>query len=156
MGLTTLVAEELDVSLDDIKVEFAGVHEAYNNPALGFQATGGSTSMKVHFLPLRQMAANTRALLLNAAAQDLNMAVNSLGTDSGYVVADGERHPYGDFIATAQTLEMPKQAKLKSKAEFKYIGKETVRNDALAKSTGTADYGIDIDLPDMHLSLIHI
>ena len=154
MGLTTLVAEELDVSLDDIKVEFAGVHEAYNNPELGFQATGGSTSMKVHFLPLRQMAANTRALLLNAAAQDLNMAVDSIDTDGGYVVADGERHPYGDFIATAQTLEMPKPAKLKSKAEFKYIGKETVRNDALAKSTGTADYGIDIDLPDMHYAVV--
>ena len=154
MGLTTLVAEELDVPLEDIKVEFAGVHSAYNNPDFGLQGTGGSTSMRIHYQPLRQMAANTRALLLNAAAQDLNTSVDSLTTDGGYIVAGGERHPFGAFIATAQTLEMPEQAKLKSKAEFKYIGKETTRIDAMAKSTGTAEFGIDIDLPDMHYALV--
>jgi len=154
MGLTTLVAEELDVPLQDIQVEFAGVHFAYNNPDFGLQGTGGSTSMKTHYQPLRQMAANTRALLLNAAAQDLNTTVESLTTDGGYIVSGDERHPFGDFITTAQTLEIPEHTKLKSKAEFKYIGKETIRIDAMAKSTGTANYGIDIDLPNMHYALV--
>jgi|GEM_PF-5265500 len=71
MGLATLIAEELDIPLKDIQVEFASVHEDYKHPEYGVQGTGGSSSMRVHYLPLRQAAADTRALLLAAAIPEL-------------------------------------------------------------------------------------
>ena len=73
-GLTTLIGEELDVAPAALRVEFAAVHPAYRNPVFRVQATGASTSMRAHFLPLRQAAADVRQLLLNAAAQDLGVA----------------------------------------------------------------------------------
>jgi len=154
MGLSTLVAEDLDVDIEDIRVEFAAPHSSYTNPEFGVQVTGGSTSIKIHYQPLRQMAANTRALLINAAAQDLGVDAKSLSTDSGFITSKGKRYPYSDFIDTAMNLKMPEQASLTLKADFKYIGKEITRIDALAKSTGTAEYGVDIDLPDMHYAMV--
>lgn len=154
MGLTTLVAEELDVPLQEIQVEFASVHHDYKHPEYGVQGTGGSSSLRVHYLPLRQVAADTRVLLLNAAAEDLGVPASSLTTENGYIFSNGRAYPYSDFIATAQTLELPAGSPLKAKADFKYIGREIARNDAMAKSTGTAVYGVDIDLPDMHYALV--
>ncbi len=149
-GLGTLIAEELDIDPQSLDVVFAGVHADYNNPDFGTQGTGGSSSLRVHYRQLRQVAANVRDIILEAAARDLGAAKGDLKTDSGSVIADGERHPYGKFAATAQTLTAPESAPLKSRGDFKYIGKDFVRLDALEKSTGTAVYGIDIDVPGMH------
>ena len=154
MGLSTLVAEELDVDLGSLEVKFAGVHESYENTEYGVQATGGSTSMRIHYFPLRQVAANTRQLILRAAAQDLGAPVTELKTENAHVLYGGQTYPYSDFISTAQTLEIPLDAPLKPKSEFKFIGKEIARIDALAKSTGTAIYGADVDLPDMYHAVL--
>jgi isoquinoline 1-oxidoreductase/isoquinoline 1-oxidoreductase beta subunit len=154
MGLTTLIAEELDYPLNEIEVLFAGAHSAYNNPDFNLQGTGGSTSMKVHFLPLRQVAANTRALILDAAASDLSVLRSSLNTHDAQVIAGDQAFPYAQFIETASALELPESAMLKPKTEFKYIGKEIARIDGQAKSTGTAEYGIDIEVPNMHYAMV--
>ncbi len=148
-GLGTLVAEELDVDPHSLDIVFAGVHSDYNNPDMGVQATGGSNSMKAHYLPLRQAAANTRAVLVQAAAQDLGVAVDAIQTEDGHIVVNGERHPYGKFVATAAGLTVPEAAPLKADADFRYIGKTQPRLDAIAKSTGTADFGVDADVPGM-------
>jgi isoquinoline 1-oxidoreductase/isoquinoline 1-oxidoreductase beta subunit len=154
MGLTTLVAEELDVPLADIQVEFASVHSSYKHPEYGVQGTGGSSSMRVHYLPLRQVAADTRALLLNAAAKELGVARETLATEHGHIISGGKSYPYSDFITTAQALELPSGSPLKDSSKFQYIGRDLPRNDAMAKSTGTALFGLDIDLPDMHYALV--
>ncbi len=148
-GLGTLVAEELDVDPHSLDIVFAGVHSDYNNPDMGVQATGGSNSMKAHYLPLRQAAANTRAVLVQAAAQDLSVAVDAIQTEDGHIAVNGERHPYGKFVATAAGLTVPEAAPLKADADFRYIGKTQPRLDAIAKSTGTADFGVDADVPGM-------
>ena len=123
-GLATLIGEELDVAPAALRVEFAAVHPAYRNPVFRVQATGASTSMRAHFLPLRQAAADVRQLLLNAAAQDLGVAATDLHTDDGHVLArDGERLAYGRFIATAATLELPSETRLKPREQWKYIGR---------------------------------
>ena len=118
MGLSTLVAEELDVDLSALEVRFAGVHESYENTEYGVQGTGGSTSMRIHYFPLRQVAANTRQLILRAAAQDLGAPVTELKTENAHVLYGGQTYPYSDFISTAQTLEIPLDAPLKPKSEF--------------------------------------
>ena len=153
-GLATLVGEELDVNPLDMDVRLASTHEDYVNPLFGMQGTGGSTSIRAHYTQLRQVGANTRALILEAAAKDLGVAAASLSTDNGYVVADVDRHPYADFIATAQTLTIEGNAALKPATQFKYIGQESRRVDAIAKATGTAQFGIDVDIPDLHYAVV--
>jgi len=153
-GLATLIGEELDLDPARFDIAFAGVHADYNNPEMRVQITGGSNSIKAHYLPLRQVGANTRALLLDAAAADLGVPVGRLATDDGHVVLDGERHPYQAFAATAARLQAPESAPLKDPAGFRWIGREFPRLDALAKSTGTAQFGIDVDIPGMHHAVV--
>ncbi|MCH2191595.1 MAG: molybdopterin-dependent oxidoreductase [Gammaproteobacteria bacterium] len=145
-GLATIIGEELDVNPSQIRVKFSGIHEDYNNPEFGFQGTGGSTSIKAHYTQLRQLAANFRALLIESAVIDLDVAKAELKTDNGQVLYGNKAFPYSQFIATAKTLEIPQHAKLKSATEFKYIGFDRPRSDALEKSNGTAMYAIDADL----------
>ena len=152
-GLTTLVAEELDVNPAAVRVELAGPHPDYNNPDFGFQGTGGSTSVKAHYYQLRQVGADARAAILNAASQDLGVPVSSLSTEDGFVLNEGERLPYGQFVETAASVELA-EAALKSPQDFKHIGAETPRLDGLAKSTGTAQFGIDVDVPGMHHAVV--
>jgi isoquinoline 1-oxidoreductase/isoquinoline 1-oxidoreductase beta subunit len=137
-----------------MEIEFAGVHSDYNNPEYGIQATGGSSSIKVHYLQLRQAGANTRALLIDAASKDLGVSVGDISTEDGHIVIAGKRYPYGQFVGTAATLTATDEAPLKSNTDFRYIGKEFSRVDAAAKSTGTAEYGIDIDIPGMHHAVV--
>ena len=85
----------------DIDVWFASAHEDYNNPLFGMQGTGGSSSTRANFLPMRQAGANTRMLLLQAAASDLDVEITTLSTDNGHVVHAGQRYPYADFIESA-------------------------------------------------------
>ena len=153
-GLGTLIGEELDVHPQDMEISFAGVHRDYKNPDFGVQGTGGSSSLKAHYLPLRQVGANTRALLVEAAARDLGVSVGDIATESGHVVVAGKRFPYGQFVGSAALLEAPEQAPLKLNADFRYIGTEFSRVDAIAKSTGTAEFGIDIDIPGMHHAVV--
>ena len=153
-GLATLLGEELDVNPLDMDLRLAGAHEDYNNPLFGMQGTGGSSSTRAHFLPMRQAGANTRMLILQAAATDLGAEVGVLSTDNGHVVHAGERYPYADFIASASLLTIAADAPLKPADEFQYIGRESQRVDAIAKSTGTADFGLDIDIPDLHYAVV--
>ncbi|MEJ6685412.1 MAG: molybdopterin-dependent oxidoreductase [SAR86 cluster bacterium] len=153
-GLSTLIGEELDVHPKDMEILFAGVHSDYNNPDFGVQGTGGSSSLKAHYLQLRQVGANTRGLLVAAAAQDLGVAASAISTRDGHIVVAGKQYPYGQFVQTAASLEAPTEAPLKSNAEFRYIGQAFARVDAAAKSTGTAEFGIDIDIPNMHHAVV--
>ena len=153
-GLTTLVAEDLDVAPQRIEVGFAGAHSAYNNPEMGVQGTGGSNSLKAHYLQLRQVGADTRALILAAAAQDLGVAASELSTEDGHVIAAGERHPYSAFVATARALTVPENVAMKADSEFRYIGKHFPRLDGIDKATGTAEFAIDVEVPGMHYAQI--
>ncbi len=153
-GLGTLIGEELDLDPALLDIVFAGVHSDYNNPDMGVQGTGGSNSLKAHYLQLRQVGADTRALLLDAASRDLGVARTNLSTDNGHVVASGKRHPYGEFVGTAATLTAPEAAPLKAESEFRWIGRDFPRLDALGKATGTTIYGIDVDIDGMHHAVV--
>jgi isoquinoline 1-oxidoreductase beta subunit len=153
-GLATIIGEELDFHPQNMLVKAAGLHEDYANPEFGVQATGGSNAVRAFWGPLRQAGADTRALLLNAAAQDLGVSASELTTDNGYVIVGDDRFPYGDFVTTAAQLAMPIETPLKSSASFRYIGSEFSRVDALAKSTGTAEFGIDADIPGMVYAVV--
>ena len=144
-GLTTLIAEELNIQPEAIIVHHAGAHKAYNNPGMNMQITGGSMSMATSYLPLRQAAANAREALHQAAARELGVPASTLELRDGWVQSTGNRQPYGDFASSAAAVPVPENAALKSPDEFRFIGRDEPRIDALAKSTGTAEFGIDVD-----------
>src|ERR1041384_7387174 len=71
-GVTTslpmLLAEELDADWSKIRIEFAPADKAYINPMFGMQGTGGSTSVRAAYTPLRKAGAAAREMLVTAAA----------------------------------------------------------------------------------------
>ena len=159
-GLATLVAEELDVALDNVRVEGrAGNPKWYGNLALGgaFQITGGSSSMPSSWERYRKAGAAARELLKQAAAKQWKVAIGELSTANGEVIHAGSdrRAPYGSLIAAAAPLPVPGEVALKDAKAWTLIGKDaTSRIDARAKSDGSQDYTIDIQLPGMLVATI--
>ncbi|MEL7481721.1 MAG: molybdopterin cofactor-binding domain-containing protein [Pseudomonadota bacterium] len=117
---------------------------------LGNQGTGGSTSTPDSFVKLRKAGAGARAVLIKAAAREMGVPARSLKTDNGSVVApDGTRLAYTALAAAAAKESVPSDPDLKPQSEWKILGKSQRRVDMVAKATGTAEFGIDVQLPDM-------
>jgi len=150
MGLTTLIAEELEVGPDSIAVHHASVHDAYNKPGSSLQYTGGSTSLSAHFIQLRQVAADMREAIRQAAAGDLDVPVESLVMQDGQVRDGDKAYPYGRFADTASRRAMPENTALKSASDFTVIGHDRPRLDAWDKVTGQAGFGLDVDFPGLY------
>ncbi len=149
-GMTTLIAEELGVAPEAIHVHLVGAHEAYRPPGLPIQVTGGSASIKAHFEQLRLAGAQVRQAIAQAAALELKVSVTDLQLVDGQVVMGGQRWPYGHFAAAAAAQPLPENVALKPVSAFAVIGRSRAPLDALAKSTGAASFGLDIDLPNLH------
>jgi isoquinoline 1-oxidoreductase beta subunit len=115
----------------------------------GLHITGGSTTVADGYEKLRRAGASARETLKAAAAARLGRDVAELRTQDGTVVApDGTLLPYADLAATAASLD-PVYAALRDPAAWRRLGKPMRRTDIVAKSTGTARFGVDVDLPDM-------
>jgi len=153
-GLTTIIAEELDVDPATIQVHHVGAGDEFANPEAGIQITGGSNSIRVHFDPLRQAAANARAGILNAAAQQMALDVSVLTTNNAQVIAKGQAFNYSEFVTLAAKQDLPTQAKLKLPKDYKYMGKDRPRLDGVSKSTGTAQFGLDVDFPGLQRAVL--
>lgn len=148
-ALTQLLAEELGVALEAIRVEAAPVAPEYVNNLLGAQITGGSTSIRDGFEKLRKAGAQARTMLLQAAATHWGVAPGELRIDGGAVLHGKERLSYGALAEAAAKLPVPKEITLKPATEFTLVGKPAKRIDTAAKLDGSATYGIDVKLPGM-------
>jgi len=155
-GLTTLIAEELEVRPEKITPRFAPVAPEYQNPLYNLQLTGGSTSMATSWEPLRMAGAEARQMLVMAAARVWNVDAAECQAREGRVVHPNgiDSMAYGKLVELASKEVVRGDIALKPRADWKYIGKQSGRLDARAKSTGTAVYGIDVDLPAMIYGVI--
>lgn len=117
---------------------------------LGLQITGGSSSVPDAYEKLRTAGAVARAMILGAAAKRTGVDVSALRTEDGQIITpDGTRIAYGELATDAATIDPPSDVQLKDPKDWRYLGKPMQRLDIVAKSTGTASYGIDIRMPDM-------
>ncbi len=117
---------------------------------MGLQITGGSSTVPDAYEKLRKAGAVARAMLLEAASKRTGTPVAELRTNDGAVVTpDGTRIAYTALAAAAAELDPPRNVTLKDPSQWRYLGKPMQRLDIVAKSTGTAQYGIDIRLPGM-------
>jgi len=139
-GIPAVIAEELEVDMDQVTILKSSASRKY-----GRQSIGGSRSMRTQFMPMRQLGAATKDLLMRAAAEEWGIDVNDCYAESAKVIniKTKARLSYGDLVEKASKLEIKNNIKLKDKADFKIIGKETNRPDLANKVNGKADYGID-------------
>ena len=149
-AMPTLVAEELEVDLNKVKVEIAPAGEVYINMLLGGQLTGGSTSVAEGYDKLRVAGAQARMMLISAAAQKWGVDESKCSAQHGSVFGPkGLRATYGQLAEAASKLPVPKDPKLKDAKNFRYVGKSIKRLDTPSKVNGTAEFGIDVKLPGM-------
>ena len=149
-GLATLVAEEMDADWAQVHPEYAPANDAlYKNPALGFQVTGGSTSIATAFEQMKEAGATARAMLVAAAAKSWGVPASSITVSNGVMKSGKHEARFGEMAALAATLPLPADVPRKSSDKYKFIGKPLRRLDSHAKSTGTQTYTIDVKLPGL-------
>jgi isoquinoline 1-oxidoreductase beta subunit len=156
-SMPMLIAEELGVPLDQVHVEHAPPSDKlYANPIFGFQATGGSTSVRGFYEPLRKAGAAARTMLVSAAAQRWGVEPASCGAEKGSVrhPATGRTLTYGALAEAAAKLPLPAEVKLKDPKDFVLIGTPAKRLDSPEKVNGTAQYSIDVRLPGLRIATL--
>jgi isoquinoline 1-oxidoreductase beta subunit len=155
-SMPMLLAEELEVDLSQVRLEHAPPSdELYAEPLFGVQETGGSTSVRGNWEPLRQAGATARSLLV-AAAQTWKVDANSCHAARGEVIhgPTGRRLTYGALVDKAAALPQPRNVPLKDPKDFKLIGTSAKRLDAPDKVNGTAQFGIDVKVPGMKVATV--
>jgi isoquinoline 1-oxidoreductase beta subunit len=113
-SLPMLIAEELEVDVDKVTIEHSPPDdEIYANPLVGLQLTGGSTSIRGTYIPLRRAGAAARVMLVNAAARRWDVAPSSCQAERGAVVhrATGRRLGYGELVDAAASCTCPKMSR---------------------------------------------
>jgi isoquinoline 1-oxidoreductase beta subunit len=159
-GVTTalpmLVAEELDADWTKVQIEPAPADKAYANPLFGFQGTGGSTSVRAAYTPLRKAGAAARQMLVAAACQTWGVDKVDCRTERGVVLhtASKRRLTYGQLAAKAATLPVPQDPPLKDRKDWKILGTRVRRLDTPAKVDGSAGFGIDVKQPGMLVAVV--
>ena len=156
-GLSTLIAEELGVRMDQIDYEFAPSNpELYANLFFGqFQGTGGSTAMANSFMQYRAAGAAARSVLIEAAAGAWGVDAATLDIVDGQIVGGEMSGPIGDFVEAASGLEAPAEPVLKSSDQWPLIGNPDVRRlDSRIKGNGQAMFAMDVHLPNQMVVML--
>jgi len=154
-ALPMILAEELDADWAKVRGMHGDADPAYVDPVFGMHITGGSGSINHSYLQYRELGARTRAMLLAAAAVQWGVDVSALRTKDGKVLqADGKALGYGELADAAMKMPVPQKVSLKDPANFRIIGKATLRLDGQAKSSGTQNFGIDVRLPGMLTAVV--
>lgn len=156
-GCCMLLAEELGVGLDQIKVEHSPPSdELYGIPALGGQIDGGSTSTRATWSVLREAGAVARSMLVSAAAVKWHVDPASCTVERGVVhhTASGRSATFNELAAVAGRLPMPDKVQLIDPKDFKLIGKPMRRVDSADKVNGATQFGIDTRVPGMKVATV--
>ena len=179
-ALAMLLADELDARWDQVRTEAAPIDDLYNNIAtivdglpfhpddrgwlrgvvdhvtarsmreIGLMATGGSSSIKDLWLPMREAGASARAMLLAAAAARWGVPAAECAVAEGQVSHPaGHRARFGELAAAAAALPLPASPPLKPAGQRRFIGRPVPRNDTAAKLIGSNAFGIDQRLAGM-------
>jgi isoquinoline 1-oxidoreductase beta subunit len=156
-AIAMILAEELDADYSRVTLEHAPPNDRlYGNPIFGLQATGGSTSVRAFWKPLRNAGATARAMLVQAAARQWQVEPASCTATNGQVThtESGRKLSYGALVAATSQQTPPRDVALKDPKDFVLIGKPLKRLDTPDKANGKAVYGIDAMLPDMKFATL--
>ncbi|MBN2008202.1 xanthine dehydrogenase family protein molybdopterin-binding subunit [candidate division KSB1 bacterium] len=147
-SLAQMLADELDVSIDSVDMVMGDTDRSVWD-----MGTFGSLTTR-HFGPyMRKAAAEARAVLIELAAEQLNVAISKLTVEDGIVFEKGNRDRRISYaqLTKGKIIErhVSGDVAIKDKTQYKIMGKSFLRRDALEKVKGEAKYAGDIRLPDM-------
>ena len=151
-AMPMLLAEELSVDLAKVMLEQAPADNTlYSDPMLGGQVTGGSTSVRASWKPLREAGAAARMVLVSAAAQQWQVEPGACRAVNGSVThpPSGRILNYGELVDAAARLAAPARIELKKPEAYTLVGRPHKRLDSPDKVNGAAKFGIDVRLPGM-------
>ncbi len=152
-SIPSLIAEELEVELSQVKIIQSDGKSKY-----GSQTSGGSTSVRQLWTPLRKAGAAVKEMLIKAAANRWGVADDKCYAENARIFMKGTDKSlgYGQLAEDASKLEVPLNPSLKDPKDFKIIGKNLKKLDIPERVTGKAVYGLDIDVPGMvYASILH-
>ena len=144
-GLAQIVADELDVTMEQIQV----VGAVTETGVVDGMSTGGSLSIASLWTPLREMAATMREMIKGEAAKKLGVAASGLSTNNGSISGGGKTMTYAEAAADVQEWTVPDTPKLRATDTYKFIGKPIKRIDLESKVFGDPIFGMDAEMPDM-------
>lgn len=147
-----IIAEELEVNLDDVRIVFA----SGNSAKYGSQVTGGSSTVRGSYKQLLNLSASAREMLIQAAAKRWEVDASTCYAEKGLVIhkPSGKKLGYGELVEEATKLEPPKNVKLKLSGEYKILRKPLPRQDTPMKVNGKAAFGLDKKLPGMLYAVV--
>jgi len=145
-ALAVVVADEMDARLIDVDVPLEDARQDLGTA----QSTGGSSSVRSLWDPVRSIAAEARARLITAAAERWDLPADSLTTrDTSVRAPDGRSATYGSLTEAAAKVDKPAvPTDPKSSGDYRLIGTATPRIDARSIVTGAAKYALDLDVSD--------
>lgn len=147
-SLAQMLADELDVGLESVDM-------VMGDTALCPWDMGTFGSMSTRFFgpALRAAGAEARTVLIELAAEHLQIAPDRLVAENGVIFDKNQREKRVTYADLAKGKTITRRAKqksvLKTPSDFEVMGKEVLHRDALEKVTGKAKYAGDIRLPNM-------
>lgn len=157
-GLATILADELGADWKTVRTEFAPADATlYNNSLMGpIQGTGGSTAVANSWFQLRKAGAAAREMLMAEAAFRWKVPVAQITVAEGVVRHEpsGRQARFGELAASAASLPVPSEPRLKDPSEWTLIGQTVPRLDSVAKTNGSAVYSLDIRRPNQVTAVV--
>ena len=155
-GLSALIAEEMNMSLQDIAFEMApSDNKLYANIFFGLQGTGGSSSMANSFMQYRTAAAAAREMLISAASERWGVPPDQLELRDGVISGNGQSDGIGAFVEQASQMAAPAEPRLKDRADWRVLGvDQKARLDTPAKIDGSAQFSMDVHLDNQVVAAI--
>lgn len=144
-SLPMILADELDVSWDKVKVELALLNEV----KYGDQFTGGSTGVNLNYTNMRKAGAAAREVLVMAAAAKWQVDPSDCSTREGTIFNGDKKLTYAEVAQDAAKLDLPEDPKLKDANDFKVIGQSQSDVDLDKIVTGKPLYGLDQEIEGM-------
>ena len=147
--LPMLIAEELDADWKAVKIEQADLIPA----KYGAQIAGGSTATPSNWVPMRQLGAQCRAMLIAAAADNWGVPASECTTTPSRVHHEPSKRSasYGQLSTKAASMPVPdpKTLTMKDPKDYRIIGKNAANPDIKKIVTGKPVFGIDFTAPGM-------
>jgi isoquinoline 1-oxidoreductase beta subunit len=150
-ALPAAVADELEADWSRVKVLQGDANKKY-----GPQATGGSNSINQMLEPMRTAGAAGKEMLVSAAATSWGIPASECYAKSHavYNSVDDRSLQYGELASAASELAVPETPVLKTRDQFRYIGKPLKRHDQGDMVVGQRIYGADAKVPGMKYAAI--
>jgi isoquinoline 1-oxidoreductase subunit beta len=151
-ALPMIVADELDVDWSAVTVR---AQTDRPDKWLRGMSTGGSSSVRRSWEPLRTAGAAARTMLVAAAAKRWGVDPASCTTASGRVRdGSGRTIGYGELVDEAAAQPVPAKPALKDPKDFHIIGRPIPRVDIPPKTDGTAEFGIDVQRQGLLVAVV--